>query len=88
MESKFYPHQSGLDVVVFWGVSVTDADLIMTDGKSLEKSGVTADETILPSAADLVAKRDPVMARAAELVGVKLDAEKAGSFFPFEWRKP
>jgi carboxyl-terminal processing protease len=87
MESKFFPHQSGLDVVAFWGVSVTDADLIMTDGKSLEKSGVTADETLLPTAADLAAKRDPVIARAAELVGVKLDAAKAGTFFPIEWRK-
>jgi C-terminal processing protease CtpA/Prc len=87
MESKFYPHQSGVDVVAFWGVSVTDADLIMTDGKSLEKLGVTADEIILPTAADLAAKRDPVIARAAELLGVKVDAQKAGSFFPIEWRK-
>jgi C-terminal processing protease CtpA/Prc len=87
MEAKLFPHQSGLDVVAFWGVSITDADLIMTDGKSLEKSGVSADETILPTAADLAAKRDPVLARAAELVGVKLDAEKAGSLFPIEWRK-
>ena len=60
----------------------------MTDGKSLEKTGVTADETILPTAADLAAKRDPVIARAAALVGVKLDAGQAGTFFPIEWRKP
>jgi C-terminal processing protease CtpA/Prc len=87
MESKFFSHQSGVDVVAFWGVSVTDADLIMADGKSLEKTGVTADEIILPTAADLAGQRDPVLARAAELVGVKLDAQKAGSFFPIEWRK-
>jgi len=87
MESRFFPHESGLDIVAFWGVSVTDADVIMSDGKSLEKLGVNADETILPTAADLAAKRDPVLARAAELVGVKLNAEKAGSLFPIEWRK-
>jgi len=87
MESRYFPHQSGLDVVAFWGMSVTDADVIMGDGKSLEKTGVGADETILPTAADLAAKRDPVLARAAELVGVKLDTEKAGSMFPIEWRK-
>lgn len=87
MESRFFSHQSGIDVVAFWGVSITDADVIMTDGKSLEKLGVNADETILPTAADLAAKRDPVLARAAELVGIKLDAEKAGSLFPIEWRK-
>jgi C-terminal processing protease CtpA/Prc len=87
MESRVYPHQSGLDVVAFWALSVTDADLIMGDGKSLEKTGVIADETILPSAADLAAKRDPALARAVELAGIKLDAAKAGSFFPIEWRK-
>jgi C-terminal processing protease CtpA/Prc len=87
MESRHYPHQSGVDVVAFWGVSVTDADVIMGDGKSLEKTGVSVDEVILPSAADLAAKRDPVMAHAAELLGVKLDAAKAGALFPIEWRK-
>jgi C-terminal processing protease CtpA/Prc len=87
MESRVFPHQSGLDVVAFWGVSITDADVIMTDGKSLEKAGVDPDEMVLPTAADLAANRDPVLARAAELVGVKLDAAKAGSFFPIEWRK-
>jgi C-terminal processing protease CtpA/Prc len=87
MESRFFPHQSGLDVVAFWGVSITDADVIMSDGKSLEKVGVIPDETILPTAADLAAKRDPVLARAAELVGVRLDSQKAGSLFPIEWRK-
>jgi len=87
MESRQFPHQSGIDTVAFWGVSVTDADVIMGDGKSLEHSGVTVDETVLPTAADLAAKRDPVLARAAELVGVKLDSDKAGALFPLEWRK-
>lgn len=87
MESRFFPHTQGLDIVAFWGISVTNADLIMSDGKSLEKTGVTADETILPTPEDLAARRDPVLARAAELAGVKLDPAKAGSFFPVEWRK-
>jgi C-terminal processing protease CtpA/Prc len=87
MESRQYPHKAGVDVIAFWGVSVTDADVIMGDGKSLEKTGVSVDEVILPTAADIAAKRDPVLARAAELLGVKLDAGKAGTFFPIEWRK-
>ena len=87
MESRQFPHHSGVDVVAFFGLSVTDADVVMADGKSLEKLGVTADETVLPTAADLAAKRDPVLARAAELLGVKLDSDKAGALFPIEWRK-
>ncbi len=87
MEARQFPHQSGVDVVAFWGLSVTDADVIMADGKSLEKTGVSVDELILPTAADLTTKRDPVLARAAELLGAKLDPGKAGSLFPIEWRK-
>jgi C-terminal processing protease CtpA/Prc len=65
---------------------VTVADMLMTDGKSLEDTGVTPDETLQPTGADLAARRDPALAHAAELLGVKLDAEKAGALFPFEWR--
>jgi C-terminal processing protease CtpA/Prc len=87
MQSRMYNQQSGVDVVAFWGVSITNADVIMGDGKSLEHTGVMPDEVILPTAADMAAKRDPVLARAAELVGLKLEPEKAGALFPLEWRK-
>lgn len=87
MRAKSYPHESGVDTVVFFGVSVTDADIIMTDGKSLEHVGVTPDEVKLPTAADLAAKRDPILSYAASLLGIDLSAEKAGGLFPLEWRK-
>ena len=87
MVSRYYPRQIGLDVVAFFGSSITEADLIMTDGKSLEKIGVVPDETILPSADDIAAGRDTVLARAAALLGAKLDAAEAGKMFPFEWGK-
>jgi O-acetyl-ADP-ribose deacetylase (regulator of RNase III) len=60
---------------------------LMTDGKSLEHTGLTPDEMSLPSGADMAAGRDPVLARAAALAGVKLEAEKAGTLFPELWRK-
>lgn len=85
MESRDYTEQSGMDVVLLFGVSITDADLIMEDGKSLEHVGVTPDEVVLPTAADLAVGRDPAMAHAAELVGQKMSPEDAGKLFPFEW---
>jgi carboxyl-terminal processing protease len=85
MEARDYQDQQGADFKIFYGFSVTVADLIMSDGKSLEKTGVKPDEQVLPTGADLAAGRDPVLARAAELAGVKLDAVAAGKLFPFEW---
>lgn len=87
MRAKEYPHEMGVDIVVFYGVSITDADIIMTDSKSLEHTGVAPDEIKLPTAADLAAKRDPVLAYAASLLGITITPDKAGSFFPIEWRK-
>jgi hypothetical protein len=87
MESRRYEFHQGMDTQIFYGASITDADLIMGDGKSLEHTGVVPDEVILPSAADLAAGRDPVLARAAKLAGKELDPVKAGQLFPIEWRK-
>ncbi len=72
---------------VWYGVSVTHADVIMSDGKSLEHSGVTPDEFVIPTAEDLAAGRDPIMARAIELAGGKISPEDAGKFFPYQWAK-
>lgn len=85
MESKYYPLKEGIEKAILFGATITHADLIMTDGKSLEHNGVMPDEVVLPSAADLAAGRDPVLAHAAEVAGVKLDPAEAGKMFPFEW---
>ncbi len=87
MESRFYPHKMGADTMILYGVSVTVADVVMSDGKSLEKSGVLPDEFLLPSGADLAANRDPVLSRAAALLGFEISAENAGALFPLEWRR-
>lgn len=65
----------------FFAVNITDADITMTDGKSLEHTGVTPDHLLLPSAGDLAAQRDPVLAYAASLLGVKIDPKEAGALF-------
>jgi C-terminal processing protease CtpA/Prc len=85
MEARFYSMSQGVDTKIFYGASITEADLIMADGKSLEHNGVTPDEIVLPTAADLAAGRDPVLARAAQIAGIKIDAAAAGKLFPIEW---
>jgi C-terminal processing protease CtpA/Prc len=85
MESLFYPFNDYSGVLVFYGAYITNADLIMADGKSLEKVGVTPDVLLLPSAVQLATGEDPVLAKAAELGGVNLDPVEAGKLFPFEW---
>lgn len=86
MQSRRHAHQIGIDKVIYYSASITEADVIMSDGKSLEVVGVTPDEILLPAAADMAAGRDTVLALAAARVGAKLDAEKAGALFPVEWR--
>ena len=85
MESRHYSEDVGLDDKVFFGFSITSSNLLMTDGKSLEKTGVVPDTLLLPTGADLAAGLDPVLAKAAEMSGAKLDAAAAGKLFPFEW---
>jgi C-terminal processing protease CtpA/Prc len=81
MRAKTYGHELGIDTVIPYGVSITDADIVMSDGKSLERVGVVPDEIRLAKGADMAAKRDPVLSYAALLAGITLTAEKAGTCF-------
>lgn len=85
MEAKHYEERSGTDTVIFYGASITEWDLVMSDGRSLEHVGVTPDELLLPSANAIANGRDPVLAHAVESLGVKITSEEAGKSFPYEW---
>jgi C-terminal processing protease CtpA/Prc len=85
MEARGFDESQGADVKVIYSFSITEADLTMKDGKSLEHNGVTPDEIILPTAQDLAGGKDPVLAHALELAGQKVDPAAAGKLFPFEW---
>lgn len=68
--------------LVAYAVSITEADVIMPDGSTLEKTGLTPDVVVLPSAADLRAHTDPMLARAVELAGAGLSSEAAARLLP------
>lgn len=63
------------------GMSVTVADVIMSDGSRLEKIGVTPDVVLQPTGAAINQKTDPVLAYAAAQMGGELTPEAAGKFF-------
>ena len=85
MESVQQGEQLGADTVIFYGLSITEWDLKMSDGQSLEHTGVSPDEVVLPTAGDIATGSDPVLARAAEILGVKITPQEAGKAFPYEW---
>jgi carboxyl-terminal processing protease len=84
MQSRSVGFDAGVDTEIPYGMSITNADVIMSDGKSLEHVGVTPDEIVIPTGSDLAAGRDPVLARALELAGLKMDPLAAGKIFPAE----
>jgi C-terminal processing protease CtpA/Prc len=85
--SRFQRRATGAGTVVYYGTSVTIADVVMSDGGRLEGVGVVPDEVLLPTAADLREGRDPALAHAIGLLGGSVSAEEAGGLFPRRrWR--
>jgi len=81
METKLIVPRVVTDLNMPFAMNITFADILMRDGNRLEKNGIIPDEKVVPTAADLAAKRDPVMARAAELLGYKITPENAGMVY-------
>lgn len=86
MESRSRFKTMGVNTQIAYGSSISEADVIMGDGKSLERVGVTPDIFAIPKAEDLGFERDPVLARAAEELGLKITPEEAGMMFPVLWQ--
>jgi C-terminal processing protease CtpA/Prc len=80
-EAQFFPFAQGSQVILTYGASITSADVLMKDGLSLERVGVTPDSILLPTADDMASGRDPVMSHAAQLAGVALDPVAAAKLF-------
>ena len=81
MQARSFVYSYGISSQLFYGITVTVADVIMKDGQHLEKIGVMPDEKLIPTANDLANKRDPVLAKAAEFLGYNLTPEEAGNIF-------
>jgi len=84
MESRLFPFTQGNGVFLTYAASITSADVLMVDGVSLERRGVTPDTVLLPTAEDLAAGRDPVLSRAAGMAGIALDPIAAAKLFQDE----
>ena len=63
------------------GMSVTVADVVMSDRSRLERIGVTPDEVLQPLAIAFKMKMDAVLAYAAVKMGATLTPEDAGKFY-------
>jgi C-terminal processing protease CtpA/Prc len=70
----------GSETVSFFGMNITIADLLMSDGNRLENVGVIPDYPVGPTGQALFYKTDPVLSFAAELMGAKISASDAGKF--------
>jgi C-terminal processing protease CtpA/Prc len=70
---------------IAWGLSVTNADVLMSDGKSLENVGVQPDVLVVTSPADIANGRDPVLVEALKLMGSSISPEEAGRIFRLKW---
>ena len=87
MQSRGFDEQVGTDSIVPFGVSVTNADVLMSDGKSLEHVGVQPDELVVPTGEDLAKQRDPALSKAIAMLGGNISPEDAGKFFRYYYWK-
>jgi C-terminal processing protease CtpA/Prc len=71
----------GFETLSFFAMNITIADLIMSDGKRLEKVGVIPDYPVGPTGKALFDKTDPILAYSLGLLGANITEEEAGKFY-------
>jgi len=81
MGSREFVHYVGGNKGLVYAVTVTEQDLIMNDGNRLENVGVEPEFIVLPTGADLAAKRDPQMTKALALAGIQMDPVQASKIY-------
>lgn len=81
MTARFLPHSYVEHNVAYYSTFISVGELRMPDGATLEHTGVTPDETVLPSGEDLATRRDPALARAMSLAGRAMTAGEAGRLY-------
>ncbi len=87
MGSREFVHYVGGNKGVVYAVTITVQDLTMDDGNRLENAGVEPEFIVVPTGADLAAKRDPQMARALALAGIQLDPVQAGKIYSSDFAR-
>lgn len=85
MQSRIVPMELGANAIVPYGMNLTNADVLMTDGKSIEHVGVTPQIPMMLTGSDLAAQRDTVLAASLQLLEQNVSPEQAGKLFPFVW---
>jgi C-terminal processing protease CtpA/Prc len=83
MEAVFLSLASfrGVGSFSVFGLELTVADLVMSDGQRLEAVGVNPDKALVPTNRALAEKTDPLLAYAVSAFGVRLSAEDAGRYY-------
>lgn len=87
MQSRGVPMQVGADTVVPYGMNLTNADVIMTDGKSIEYVGVTPNLLSVPTNKEVASRLDIALSTSFKLLDENVTPEQAGKMFPFKWRQ-
>lgn len=81
MTSIVRRREVGFTKLLPFGASITISDVIMGDGNRIENVGVMPEFIVLPTGADMLARRDPQMAKALQLAGIQMSPEDAAKIF-------